>query len=42
MHPYLVRQMLDSGLRKPKKDSNSGVRVKNSISPVCQPVDLMA
>ena len=32
----------DSGLCRPKIDSNSGVRAKNSTSPACQLVDLIA
>ena len=30
--PYLARQMSDSGLRRPKKGSNSGAFAKNSTS----------
>ena len=40
--PPSVWMVSNSGLRRPKKDSNSGVHVKKSISPVCQLVDLMA
>ena len=35
MHPYLARQMSDFGFRGPLRGSNSGVRAKNSSSPVC-------
>ena len=35
MHPYLGRQMSDSGFRRPLRGSNSGVRVKHSPFPVC-------
>ena len=42
MHPYLVRQMSDSRLRRPKKGLNSRAHADNSTSLAYQPATLMA